>query len=348
MQAFVAWLASLPPSTVYLIIAVATFIENIVPPIPSDVLVALGGFLIQQAGLTPVPLWFAGWSGNFAGTVVVYFVTRKYGRRLVASRLGQRFLPADAIVGMEREYLRFGMAGIFLARFLPGFRSFVAPFSGLVNLPPWRALLPIGLASAIWYALLTWAGIALGEEWSAINHFIKTLNRSLAVIAVVIAVLVVVMLIRRSRARPRRKDLLLRAVHRALGDRLPEGGEAAPGDVAGQGAAALLFELTRADDAIPAADRAAIADFLRSAWGLGVEPPAPAEAAVPQATQEMAAIVTGQYDRERRLALACRLYKVALSDGRLSQHEERLMRRAALLLGLAPEDLAEARRRVGC
>jgi uncharacterized tellurite resistance protein B-like protein len=69
-----------------------------------------------------------------------------------------------------------------------------------------------------------------------------------------------------------------------------------------------------------------------------------AEAAL-HSTQETAALVSRQYDRERRLVLATHLYQLARSDGTVSLHEEQLMGRAGQLLGLLPEDLLEARRR---
>ena len=62
-------------------------------------------------------------------------------------------------------------------------------------------------------------------------------------------------------------------------------------------------------------------------------------------TTELTAIVTEHYDLPRRINLAERLYRIAVSDGTLSLHEERLMRRVGDLLGLTEADLAEARRR---
>ena len=134
----------------------------------------------------------------------------------------------------------------------------------------------------------------------------------------------------------------IRAIHRALGDARPVL-QVTGQDTGREGAATLLFELTRNADSIPAEDRAALATHFRTAWGVDLEP----EATEPQldSTHEMVALVTRQYDREHRLILASHLYRLARSDGAVSRHEAQLMRRAGQLLGLAPEDLAEARRR---
>jgi membrane protein DedA with SNARE-associated domain/uncharacterized tellurite resistance protein B-like protein len=345
MEGFVGWLTQLPAAALYLIVGATTFFENAVPPIPSDLAVALGGFLSQHSTISPVGVFLVGWLANMAGSVVVYYLARRYGRNFLSGRLGRTLLPPDAILGMEREYLRYGIVGIFLGRLLPGFRSFVAPFTGLINIPVWRAMLPIALAAGLWYGFLTWAGARLGEEWEAINRLIHNLNSTLAVVAGLVIVLVTIVVLRRRKKRPPPRDRLIRAIHRALGDTRPIApvtGE----DPAREGAATLLFELTRNADAIPAEDRAALAAHFRTAWGMELEPHVSEHAeTTPDSTHEMAALVTRQYDRERRLVLATHLYQLARSDGTVSLHEEQLMRRAGQLLGLAPDDLAEARRR---
>ena len=345
MEGFVGWLTQLPAATLYLIIGATTFLENAVPPLPSDLAVAVGGFLSRHSTISPVGVFLVGWLANVAGSVVVYYLARRYGRNFLSGRLGRRLLPPDAILAMEREYLRYGTVGIFLGRLLPGFRSFAAPFTGLINIPVWRAMLPITVAAGIWYAFLAWAGARLGEEWEAINRLVHNLNSTLAVVAGIVIVLVTIVVLRRRKQRPPPRDQLIRAIHRALGDSRPVApvtGE----DPAREGAATLLFELTRNADAISAEDRAALAAHFRTAWGMDLEPVSPesAESAL-DSTHEMAALVTQQYDRERRLVLATHLYQLARSDGTVSRHEEQLMRRAGQLLGLAPEDMAEARRR---
>jgi len=349
MEQFVAWLAELSPLTIYLVIGVSTYIENIFPPIPSDLTVAFGGFLTLHSGVSAIPVWLVGWLGNFAGSVTVYLVALRYGRRFVASPLGQRLLPGEAIVAMEREYLRFGVAGIFLARLLPGFRSFIAPFVGLVGLRPLRALLPILLASGLWYGFLAWAGVRLGAEWEAISRFVAHLNRGLAIVAVVVALGIGFLVWRRMKAQGPRRNRLLRLIGVALGDEANAAATGADPDMATEGAAALLHELTHSDPAFTLDERTAIADYLRSRWGLGQVPRgSDGHSAVPLSdTRELISTVADRYDQARRMGLAERLYRIARSDGTLSQHEERLMLRIGDLLGLSPEELAEARLRTG-
>ncbi len=344
MEQFMAWLRELAPGTVYLVIGLGTFLENLVPPAPSDLLVALGGFLTQHGGLSWTVVWLVSWLANLAGSVMIYFLARRYGRQFVTSRLGQRLLPADALVALEKEYLRFGAAGIFLSRFLPGFRWVVAPFVGLINLHWFPALAPIALASAIWYAGITWAGAAVGEEWESINRVLKQVNRSLAIVGLAVVVVIVITILRRRRRNPPPRDRLLRAVHRALGAGRTEPPEFPGADPATAGAAALLFELADADGQITGSERLLIEGYLRERWGLGPETPFRTSITSPiLQTAEVATLLSDQYDRPQRLELMAQLYRIALSDGMLSRHEERLMRRAGALLGLSAADVAEAR-----
>ncbi|HWA14796.1 MAG TPA: TerB family tellurite resistance protein [Gemmatimonadales bacterium] len=342
MEQFVAWLLELSPVTVYAVIGASTLVENVFPPTPSDLLVALGGFLTQHGHVSWVTVWLIGWLANFAGSIIVYLLARRYGRQFLTSRLGQKLLPADAIVSLEKEYLRFGAAGIFLSRFLPGIRSFVAPFVGLINLHWFPALAPIALASAVWYAVITWAGARVGEEWESIIRFVNQLNRSLAIVGVILAVIVAIFLLLRRRKSPPPRDRLLRAVHRALGRIDVPGTEHA--DPATAGAATLLYELADADNQITPEERGMIEDYLRQRWGLGGEAlnSLPGTRS-PEHTSEMATLLSERYDRPRRLELMRLLFRIAQSDGTLSRHEERLMRRAGTLLGLGAADLQQAR-----
>lgn len=346
MEELVAWLSELSPLTVYLIVGLSTFLENLFPPTPSDVVVAVAGFLSQRTGVSPVLVWLVAAAANLAGTLLVYWAARRFGRRFVASRFGGRLLPAEAILDLEQGYLRFGVVGIFFSRFLPGFRSVVAPFAGLVNLSPARAFVPIGAATVIWYAVLTWAGGQVGASWEAINGFLAQLNRSLALVAVVVIAALGVWFWRRSKAAGPRRHRLLAVVQRALGEKSAAPMAVPGGDLAAQGAAALLHELTHEDPGFSLEERSAIAEFLRVQWGLGEAPHRTSTGGrTVRDTAELATIVTEGYELPDRIALAERLYRIAASDGTLSRHEERLMRRAGDLLCLTAADLAEARQR---
>ena len=317
--------------------------ENFFPPAPCDVIVALGAFLSHNGVIDPWAVFGITIGVNLLGTIAVYGLARRFGPAFLASRTGRRLLPPAAIVWMEREYMRFGIAGIFISRLLPGFRSFVAPFAGLANLSPAKALIPISAAATLWYGFLVYVGVQLGEEWEAINRLVSSLNRTLAIIGGLLLVgLVLWMLLRRRRTR---HDRLRSRFQEALA-RAGAGGK---DPTASAGAATVLFELAQGDKQIPREDLLAIEARLRSEWSLAepsYEPADGADTATLKDTAELRTLLTERYDLAARLELADLLLRIVSSDGVISRHENRLMHRAADLLGMTPDDLAEARRRV--
>ncbi|HXE57430.1 MAG TPA: TerB family tellurite resistance protein [Gemmatimonadales bacterium] len=343
-----ARLAALPPVAVYSILAALTAIENIFPPTPSDVAVALGAFLSHYGVTTPGTVFLVAWGANVIGAVVVYVAARRYGQRFLATPLGRRLLPRKSIELMEREYVRFGVAGIVLARLFPGFRSFVAPFVGLIGLSVARAIVPIALASGAWYAALTLAGSALGSEWETINRLITGLNRTLGVLGGGLAAALVVWLLIRRQRRPERHRLW-NAVHRAFGHDLVRE-EAERNDPAVASAADLLLALARTETTLAPDELRAIDTYLQHRWGLETTRGDGDEAVDDQSDKPLdlarfRSRIVEQYERFQRVHLAERLWRVAFADGVLSRHEELLMGRVAELLGLDAEDVARARRR---
>jgi membrane protein DedA with SNARE-associated domain/uncharacterized tellurite resistance protein B-like protein len=325
------------------VLGVLAVVENIVPPVPADAAVLLGAFLSHRGVTNPFVVFTVVWLANTAGAVAVYLVARRYGRRLFASARGRRLLAPESMAVIEREYLRFGVAGIFFARFLPGIRAVVPPFAGIVNLSVPRTVIPVTLASGVWYGGVTILGSVLGSEWERILGILGRVNRTLGIAALV---LVAAWAVRTYIVgRRRRRERVWDAVTRALGP-AASGEDAAPIDP--REAAMLVLELAYADDALTAEERALVVEHLRSRWGL--EPPTAAPKPVPGAKAESRLRtyrdrLVNRFGRTRRLALVEGIWQAAFADGTIGAHQDLLMRRAGQLLGLSAEELVEARRR---
>lgn len=334
----------LPPAAVYSVLGLLAAVENVVPPVPSDAAVALGAFLSHRGLTTPAMVFLVTWSANLVGAAGVYFAARRYGRRLFASRTGQRLLAPRSLAVIEREYLRFGVAGIFLSRFLPGVRAVVPPFAGLIDLGWVRTLGPMGIASAIWYGGITLVGAVIGAEWSRIVGILSGVNRTLAIATgVVIAGGLAWAWVARRR---RRRERVWHAAHDALTPAAPSflaGTEIAEGS-AREAAALLVLELAYADPALTPTDREVVALHLRQRWGL---PPVPHPAeSTPEHERrsrfaDYARRVGERFGRGQRLELVERMWLVAFADGAIGAHETRLMNAAAELLGVERGELAE-------
>jgi len=334
---------------VYGVLALLAAIENVVPPVPSDAAVALGAFLSHRGVTTPILVFLVTWTANLLGAALVYLGARRFGHRLFATKTGRRLLAPRSLAVIEREYLRFGVAGIFLSRFLPGIRAVVPPFAGLVRLGPVRTFLPIALASMIWYGGITLMGSLLGAQWQRILTILEDVNRTMGIIAAVLIVVGVAwyLLARRRRGGER----LWQATRDALDPSAPsflQGTEIAEGS-AREAAALLVLELAYADPVLTPDDRELVAGHLRDRWGLAAGRPLLEPAPEEERRTRFAAYadrLRQRFGRAQRLELVERMWSVAFGDGAIGAQEARVMTVAAELLGLTPAEVAELRRRV--
>lgn len=186
LDAFLEWLVNLPTVPAYLVLMALSALENVFPPVPADVAVVLGSFVAQRGGHSATVIGLLCWAANTSSSAALYFYARFRGRSWLETGWTSRLLPPEAVCSLEEAYARHGMLGIFLSRFLPGVRAAVTPFAGVMGVGPWRALLPAGVASAIWYAILIAIGTTLGLNWDTARRFVDDLNRVLGIVALVV------------------------------------------------------------------------------------------------------------------------------------------------------------------
>ncbi len=183
---FLDWVGALPLTALYLILAATAAAENVFPPLPADSVVAFGSFLAARGHGSAWVSFLSVWVGNVAGAMIIYALGRRYG----ADRLERRLLGKRAEQLEDRlsdYYGRFGLAALFLGRFIPGVRALVPPFAGALRVPAFTAALLIGSASAIWYGTVSYVGFTLGADWPAL---VRALSRDGGTAAAVAAVLV--------------------------------------------------------------------------------------------------------------------------------------------------------------
>jgi membrane protein DedA with SNARE-associated domain/uncharacterized tellurite resistance protein B-like protein len=341
IESILTWLSGLPPVAVYAVLGLLALVENIIPPVPADAAVLLGAFLSHSGVTSPGLVFAVVWVCNVTGALGVYVVARRYGQRLFASSRGRKLVTPEAIAVVEREYLRFGLLGIFFARFLPGIRAVVPPFAGIVQLSPWRIALPIVAHSALWYGGVTLAGTLLGAEWSRLSGLLAQVNRALGIAAG--AVVVVWAVLAYLRARRRRRERVWLAATRAMGDpNRPE----QPVDP--RAAAMLVLELAYADSALTAEDRAQIEQHLRARWGLVSTERPSTPAPEPERRARLASYrerLVERFAEERRIALVESMWQAVFADRTVEAPQDRFVRHASELLGLTPAEVAEAARR---
>lgn len=335
------WLAGLPALAVYAVIAGFATVENIFPPAPADVVVALGAFLSHRGLTSPWTVFLVTWTFNVGGAALVYAVARRYGEGFLSTGLGRRLMSPHAVQFIEREYLRFGLWGILLARMLPGVRSFVAPFTGVIRLSPIRALGPVAVASAIWYGGIVLAASMLGASWSTIAETLGSLNRGLYILVGILAVAGLGWWLVRRR-RERASDAW-KLIEQAFGQR---GSGPIDQEQTGRLAAAtLLAEVASGDARLSPDDAMLVSQYLEERWGLNEEVRPLRSLRDPERFPKLAGRIRDDYLLSERLNLLERCWTLVLGDDRLLPHEKELMGRVGTLLGLEPDDIAASAER---
>ena len=164
---------------------------------PADTAVALGALLAGRGTLNGWAVFGVTWVANVASAGTVYWLGRRYGREFFRGRIGRKLLPEPALAHIAAQYHRHGEYGIFLSRLLPVWRAVVPPFAGIAGLSAPRALIPLALASAFWYGLLTVLVATLGTNLDAVVAVLAHVNWVLGAAALGLLIFLAIWIVRR-------------------------------------------------------------------------------------------------------------------------------------------------------
>ncbi len=141
------------------------------------------------------------WVANVGSAAGVYALARRHVALVSRGLLGRHIFTPSTVAHIEEQYRRHGAYGIFFSRLLPVWRGVVMPFAGIARVPAWRALIPMALASAIYYGALTYLVSRLGTDLDVVLRIVRGVNTGLAVVAGVLIVVIALWIIRRRRRR---------------------------------------------------------------------------------------------------------------------------------------------------
>lgn len=198
------WLATLPIPGLYVLLGIVAFIEGIFPPLPADLVVALGSFLAARRGATLPATAASIVVGSVAGAMVVYGVARRFGAVWLHERL-KRAGVENLEQRLEVMYSKYGLTALFVSRFLPGLRAITPPMAGATRIPPIRTTLVFLAASAVWYGAISWIAFTVGDDWTQMQRMVRRFARQVGVVAAIaaglIAVIAIVVIRRRAAAK---------------------------------------------------------------------------------------------------------------------------------------------------
>ena len=200
LDGLLARLLELPPLAVYTILAALAAAENVFPPVPADTAVAVGAFLSVGGRGTAWGVFLVVWSANVTSAALVYVAARTLGRAFFRGPVGRRLLQREALARIERLYDRHGVWAIFVSRFIPGVRAVVPAFAGVASLDAVRAIIPVAVASAIWYGALTFAAATFIRNLSTIGVVLVRFQGLLLALALVATAVAAWLIHRRARS----------------------------------------------------------------------------------------------------------------------------------------------------
>ncbi|WP_309114119.1 DedA family protein [Saccharothrix sp.] len=184
----------------------AIALENLFPPLPSEVFLPLAGFTASRGGMSLLAaiLWTT--AGSVAGALVLYYVGALLGRDRVR-RIAEK-MPLVKVSDVDKTedwFRRHGRATVFFGRMVPIFRSLISIPAGVERMPLPTFLVFTAAGSAIWNTALILAGYALGENWHLVERYTGIASK-VVVGVVVLAVVwfVVSRLVNRQKVQERR------------------------------------------------------------------------------------------------------------------------------------------------
>ncbi len=187
------WVLDVIAALGYVGLALLLIAENLFPPIPSEVVLPLAGFLVGRGDLVFWQALLAATFGSVAGALILYALGRYGGRKLVL-RYG-RFLHVDE-EGLDRAdgwFRRYGDWVVLFARVVPLARSVVSIPAGTMKMPAIRFTVLTAIGSLAWNTLLIGAGVILGANWQVVETWVGSYsNVVLVVAALAVATLLVV------------------------------------------------------------------------------------------------------------------------------------------------------------
>ncbi|MCU0492276.1 MAG: DedA family protein [Chloroflexaceae bacterium] len=182
------WIETIITSLHYPGITLVMFIENLFPPIPSELVMPYAGFLVAQGEFSFIGIVLAGTLGSVMGAVVLYYIGVWADEHIVRNfirRFGRWFMISEEDLDKALAYFdRHGEAVVFFGRLIPLVRSLISIPAGMDRMPMSKFLLFTTLGSAIWTSLLGGAGWWLGANWEAVLGFLSQYQRGTLVVLV--------------------------------------------------------------------------------------------------------------------------------------------------------------------
>lgn len=166
----------------YIGIALLMILENLFPPMPSELVMPFAGFVAMQGDLTLWGVIVSGTIGSVLGTFFWYGVARLFGekrlKRMISSWWGRVLTMSHRDLDVASEWFdKYGLHAIFFGRLLPAIRTLISIPAGIVKMKIGRFLLFTTLGSLIWVSFLTFLGVMLDANYEIVEDYLDPVSK---------------------------------------------------------------------------------------------------------------------------------------------------------------------------
>ncbi|MGI6456618.1 MAG: DedA family protein [bacterium] len=174
------FIVSVISSTRYIGVLLLMLLENIFPPIPSELIMPLAGYTAAQGQMSFMGVVLAGTIGSILGTLPWYYAGRFYKLRRLRKLVGKHgrwlTLTCSELDRAVDWFNRHGNKAVFVGRLVPAIRTLISVPAGLVRMNLFIFLLYSAIGSLLWTALLTWAGFILQSQYHNVEKYMNPLT----------------------------------------------------------------------------------------------------------------------------------------------------------------------------
>jgi len=182
------WITDLIAEHGYLALVLLMLLENIFPPIPSELIMPFAGYAAAKGDINPIGAVVAGSAGSLLGALAWYGVGYGLGAKRI-KRVTQRYgrwltISESDVDRAQRWFDRYGGAAVCIGRLIPAVRSVISAPAGIAQMGLMRFLLWSTAGTVVWTSLLTSLGYALGSRFDEVDKWLQPV--SLAIVALAI------------------------------------------------------------------------------------------------------------------------------------------------------------------
>lgn len=177
----VEWITSTMNSLGYWGIGLLMFLENLFPPIPSELIMPLAGFTVAKGRMEFVPVVVAGTVGTMLGALPWYYIGMTLGEKRI-TRLADRYgkwlgISSKDIREARSWFTKHGNKAVFFCRLVPGVRTLISLPAGMSSMPLVPFVLYSTLGTLSWVCLLTYAGYFLGDKYELVDEYLGPVSK---------------------------------------------------------------------------------------------------------------------------------------------------------------------------